>query len=90
MGDVDAALLDNVMAPRHRAQDISGLPNFVATVRSVGGLANVPFTLRTKPPFPDLTTVGEEASRRSWDRYSLPRAEVDRVIQEQVTKFLSM
>lgn len=84
VGEMDAALLDNVMAPRHRAHDISGLPNFIATVRSVGGLANVPFTLRSRPPSPGLTGVGAEAARRSWERYSLPRDEVDRRIQDQV------
>lgn len=84
VGEVDAQLLDSVMAPRYRAQDISGLSNFIACVRSSGTLANVPFTLRTHPPSPLLTTVGTDASRRSAERYGVERTEADRQIAGQL------
>ena len=50
VGTQDAQLLDDVMAPRAMASDIAGLPNHLAVVRSVGGLGNVPFTLRRSMP----------------------------------------
>ncbi len=66
VGAMDAQLLDDVMAPRATANDIAGLPNHVAVVRSVGALGNVPFTLQTRPATP--VRDSRASAIRAWSR----------------------
>jgi hypothetical protein len=90
VGAQDAALLEDVMAPRADAADISGLPNHWACVRSVGGLGNVPFTLRTRPADPGLTGCSAQVRERSREREGLPRQDVDRAIAENLAAFQAL
>lgn len=84
VGAQDAELLDDVMAPRATASDISGLPNHVAVVRSVGALGNVPFTLRTRPPSPVGQSFEVDILERSRQRHGRPTEEVDLELGQQL------
>lgn len=84
VGAQDAELLDTVLAPRATASDVAGLPNYVAVVRSVGDLGNVPFTLRTRAPRPVAESFAADIRERSRQRYGIPTAEVDRELGLQL------
>ena len=83
VGGPDARLLAGSVSPRASANDISGLPNFMALVRSVG-LGNVPFTLRTLPAPPALVTT-DNATRQDFARRAArPHGEVETDIQREL------
>ena len=84
VGAQDAQLLNDVMAPRASATDVSGLPDHAAVVRSVGALGNVPFTLRTRMPAPAHESGAAAIRERSRQRYGRPSAEVDAELGQQM------
>lgn len=84
VGAQDAQLLDAVMAPRATAEDIAGLPNHVAAVRSVGDLGNVPFTLRTRSAAQIADSLASEIRERSRLRYGVQIEEVDAELGRQL------
>ena len=87
VGANDADLLQRVMAPRIASDDLSGLSNFRAFVRSVGPLGNVPFLLRTGLPRPPTNFLVDETRKASLSRYGTPVAQVDREIQRVMASF---
>ncbi len=84
VGAQDAELLDDVMAPRATASDISGLPNHVAVVRSVGALGNIPFTLRTRPPAAVGRSFAVDILERSRQLYGRSTKDVDGELRLQL------
>jgi hypothetical protein len=87
VGVQDAGLLGGVMAPRVKPEDIAGLPNFSACMRSVGELGNVPFVLKTLPSGVPTGLNVDEIRERSRERYGLPREEVDAAIASNLGAF---
>jgi hypothetical protein len=87
VGAADAALLGNVMAPQIRPEELTGLPDHHAFVRSVGGLANVPFLLRTSPPDAHLEADGARIRRIASRTYARDREDVDWGIFRALAEF---
>jgi hypothetical protein len=87
VGAGDAELLEGIMMPRVAAADITGLPDFVAYVRSVGELGNVPFTLRTRPEPGGAHGEGADIRARATERYGVARDAVDKEIASALAAF---
>jgi hypothetical protein len=87
VGIKDAELLQDVMAPRVHATDLSGLPNFSAFIRSSGTLGNTPFLMRMPPPAAPRNTSTKEIREASQCRYGHTIEEIDRQIEEETKKF---
>lgn len=73
VGMKDPELLEPQLAPTLRASEVAGLPNFLAYVRSANEAANVPFSIRTRPPSTaardgELGDVIRELSRYEFGR----------------------
>ncbi|MEX0933950.1 MAG: type IV secretion system DNA-binding domain-containing protein [Candidatus Paceibacterota bacterium] len=86
VGAIDAEVLEKELSPTFAADDLVNLGIYQIYLKlMIDGLTSAPFSATTLPPLPlpDVSFV-EEVIQTSREKYSQPRLEVERIIQERI------
>jgi len=90
LGCKDAQLLERAMAPRVNETDITGLPNYLALVRSSGRLGHEPFSMRTLPASRGETGLAAKIRSMSSSRHGKSKEEVDNEINAEFARLRAL